>query len=216
MIATRWAALAVATVPTLAAFGATGTNLEPSALRLAVTAIVGLLASLFWPGRAATAARTMLRIAGWSLAAACLAAIALQFAGNRDQPFARVLPACAMLMLILLVTHALAARLEWRWRGKGIDAEKSPRDGWTKRSHRARARRLSAAVARPSGRAARVSPAVDCQCRTRRQPAHAPCGGERQRSAAQRMVLPARQSRRAYNSRIPAWPRSPCPTLRSR
>jgi hypothetical protein len=49
MIAMRWAVLAVATVLTLAAFGATGTDLQPSALRVAVTAIVGLLAPLFWP-----------------------------------------------------------------------------------------------------------------------------------------------------------------------
>jgi hypothetical protein len=125
MIATRWAALAVATVPTLAAFGATGADLQPSALRVAVTAIVGLLAPLFWPGRGATATRTVLRIAGWSLAAACLAAVALRFAADHGQPFARILPACAMLMLILLVTHALAAGLERRWRAKGIDAEKS-------------------------------------------------------------------------------------------
>ena len=117
--------LAVATVPTLAAFGATGTNMEPSALRLAVTAIVGLLASLFWPGRGATPARTALRVAGWSLAAACLAAVALRFAADHGQPFSRILPACAMLVLILLVTHALAAGLERRWRVDGIDAEKS-------------------------------------------------------------------------------------------
>src|SRR4029450_4550594 len=122
MIATRWAVLARATVPALAAFGATGTDLQPSALRVAVTAIVGLLAPLFWPGTGATAARPTARlvgralggacpagagadaagtargIVGWSLAAACLAAIALRFAGNQGQPFARILPACAMLM----------------------------------------------------------------------------------------------------------------------
>ncbi len=123
MITTRWALLAVATVPTLAAFDATGSNLQPSALRLAVTAIVGLLAPLFWPGRGATPARTAIRIAGWSLAAACLAAIALRFAGNHGQPFARNLPACAMLTLILLVTHALAAALEGRWRAQSGDTE---------------------------------------------------------------------------------------------
>lgn len=125
MIATRWAVLAVAAVPILAAFGAPGADLQPSALRVAVTAIVGLLAPLFWPGRGATVARTMLRIAGWSLGAACLAAIALRFVGNHGQPFARILPACAMLMLILLVTHALAAGVERHWRGKSANAESS-------------------------------------------------------------------------------------------
>ena len=46
-----------------------------------------------------------------------------EFAGNHGQPFARILPACAMLMLILLVTHALAAGLEGRLRGGSGDAE---------------------------------------------------------------------------------------------
>src|SRR4029450_9689684 len=96
MIATRWAVLARATVPALAAFGATGTDLQPSALRVAVTAIVGLLAPLFWPGRGATAARTMLRIAGWALAATCIAAIALRFAGDHRQPVVRLVPGCAL------------------------------------------------------------------------------------------------------------------------
>jgi hypothetical protein len=123
VIAARWAVLAAAAVLVLAAFGATGTALQPSALRVAVTAIVGLLAPLLWPGRGATAARTALRIAGWSLAAACVAAIALRFAGNHGQPFARTLPACGMLMLILLVTHALAAGVERYWRGKAGNAE---------------------------------------------------------------------------------------------
>ena len=123
MIAIRWTVLAVAAVPILAAFVAPGPDLQPSALRVAVTAIVGLLAPLFWPGRGATTARTTLRIAGWSLAAACLAAIALRFAGNHGQPFARILPACAMLMLILLVIHALAAGLEGRWIGQSADME---------------------------------------------------------------------------------------------
>jgi hypothetical protein len=123
MIATHWAVLAASAVPILAAFSATG--LQPSTLRVAVTAIVGLLAPLFWPGRGATAARTTLRIVGWSLAAACLAAIALRFAGNHGQPFARILPACAMLMLILLVIHALAAGVERHWRGKSGNAESS-------------------------------------------------------------------------------------------
>src|SRR4030095_3007384 len=117
MIATRWAVLAAATVLTLAAFGATGTDLQPSALRVAVTAIVGLLAPLFWPGTGATAARAPLRLGGRALAA-CWRWRALRSSGNHDQPFARILPACAMLMLILLVIHALAAVAERHWRGK--------------------------------------------------------------------------------------------------
>jgi len=123
MIVTRWAMLAMAAVLILAAFGAMATDLQPSALRVAVTAIIGLLTPLFWPGRAATSARTALRIAAWSAAAACLAAIALRIAGNPGQPFARILAACGMLMLILFVTHAMAAGLEGRLRGQAGDSE---------------------------------------------------------------------------------------------
>ena len=121
MIAARWAMLAVAGVLMLAAFGAS--DLQPSALRLAVTAIIGLIAPLFWPGNAATPTRTALRIATWSAAVACMAAIALRIAGNPGQPFARILVACGMLLLILLVTHAAAAGLEFAWHGQSRNAE---------------------------------------------------------------------------------------------
>jgi hypothetical protein len=122
MTATRWAMLAVAAVLILAAFDATATDLQPSALRVAVTAVVGLIAPLLWPGRAATPARTALRIAAWSIAAACLAAIILRIAGNPSQPIERIVPSCAMLMLILVVTHTLAAGLEGRLCGRSADA----------------------------------------------------------------------------------------------
>jgi len=121
MITARWAMLAVAGVLMLAAFGAS--DLQPSALRLAVTAVIALIAPLFWPGNAATPARTALRIAAWSAAVACMAAIALRIAGNPGQPFARILAACGMLLLILLVTHAAAAAIEVRWHGQSGNAE---------------------------------------------------------------------------------------------
>lgn len=121
MIAARWVSLAVAGVLMLAAFGAA--DLQPSALRVAVTAIIGLIAPLFWPGNAATPVRTTLRIAAWSAAVACLAAFALRIAGNAGQPFAQILAACGMLLLILLVTHAIAAGLEVRLQGQSGDTE---------------------------------------------------------------------------------------------
>jgi hypothetical protein len=121
MIAVRMATLAVAGALMLAAFGAT--HLQPSALRLAVTAIIGLIAPLFWPGNAATPARSALRIVAWSAAVACVAAIALGIAGGPGQSFARILSACGMLMLILLVTHAVAVRLEGRLHVQSGDVE---------------------------------------------------------------------------------------------
>jgi hypothetical protein len=121
MIAARWVTLAVAGVLMLAAFGAT--DLQPSALRVAVTATIGLIAPLFWPGNAATPARTALRIAAWSAAVACLAAIVLRIAGTSGQPLSRILAACGMLLLILLVTHVMAAGLEVRLVNQSGDAE---------------------------------------------------------------------------------------------
>jgi hypothetical protein len=98
------------------------TGWQPSALRLLVTAVVGLMAPLFWPGNAATPARTATRIAGWSAAAAVLAAIALRIFGGPLPAFSRLLASCSMLLLILLVTHGVAAGLEARWRGRCADA----------------------------------------------------------------------------------------------
>jgi hypothetical protein len=122
MIAMRFAALTVTTLLMLAAFGAT--SLQPSAFRVAVTAIIGLVAPLFWPGAAPTPARTALRIAAWALATAGLAATMLLFAGN-DQTLARIVPACAMLVLVLLATLALAASIERHWRYSLANSEGS-------------------------------------------------------------------------------------------
>lgn len=115
--------LLVLTLAMFAAFGATVADMQPSALRLLVTAVIGLLAPLSWPGNAATPVRTALRIAAWSAAAAGLAAIALRLLGDPVQPFSRIFGSCAMLMLVLLVTHAVASALEGRWRARSVDAE---------------------------------------------------------------------------------------------
>jgi hypothetical protein len=108
--------LLVAALMILVALGAADPDLQPSALRLMVTTAVALLAPLFWPGIAATPARTVLRVVGWSVAAACLAALALSAFGTALLAPSRAFVACAMLTLILIVTHALAAILEGQWR----------------------------------------------------------------------------------------------------
>ena len=51
----------------LAALGAAAQDLQVSARLVAVTAVVGLLAPLFWPGRADTGRLTAARSIGWSL-----------------------------------------------------------------------------------------------------------------------------------------------------
>jgi hypothetical protein len=122
MIAARWGLLFVATVSVLVALGATAPDMQPSALRLTVTAAVGVLAPLFWPGIGPAPARTALRIVAWSAAAACGAAVLLRILGGPVQPLPRILGACVMLMLMLLLVHALVAGLEAHLRRRYGDA----------------------------------------------------------------------------------------------
>ncbi|MEJ6000146.1 hypothetical protein [Paucibacter soli] len=105
----------------LVALGATAAELQPSAQRVAVTGVVGLLAPLFWPGNAGTPARNAMRIAAWSGAAAGLAALLLRGLGPPAQPLARILASCAMLLPIMLVTHAMLALLERHWCDMSVD-----------------------------------------------------------------------------------------------
>lgn len=115
--------LLVAAASVLAASGAISTHAQASSLRVEVTALLGVLAPLFWPGRAATTSGTVRRVAGWSAAVAASAAVVLLALGAR--PWDRIAAACAMLMAILVLTHAAAAVLERRWQaasGTGHDA----------------------------------------------------------------------------------------------
>jgi len=112
--------LLVASLSILAAAGATSAHSQPSALRVDVTAVIGVLAPLFWPGRAATSARTSLRVVAWSAAAAASAAIALLV--HPAQRWGAVASTCAMLMAILVLSNAAAAALERRWNAPGTDA----------------------------------------------------------------------------------------------
>ena len=112
--------LLVASLSILAAWGATSAAGQPSSLRVEVTAVIGLLAPLFWPGRAATVSRTSLRVVAWSAAAAASAAIVLL--AHPAQRAGAVASTCAMLMAILVLSHAAAAALERRWIASTTDA----------------------------------------------------------------------------------------------
>ena len=120
MIAARWGMLLVAAWSILAAWGATSAPAQPSAFRIEVTAVIGLLAPLFWPGRAANSSRTSLRVVAWTAAAAASAAIALL--AHAAQRWGAVASTCAMLMAILVLSHAAAAVLERRWSAPSADA----------------------------------------------------------------------------------------------
>ena len=125
-MAARCALLLVALLWLLAAVGAIGAgaeSLQPSALRLVVTALLAVLSLLFWPGTAHGPGCTALRVVTWSLGVAVLAAVTLKVAGQPLQPWSKVFSSCALLWLMLVLTHALAAALELRLRARGADAD---------------------------------------------------------------------------------------------
>lgn len=122
MTAARGAGLLLAAALVFVAFGGRSGELQPSAARLAATAIVALLAPLFWPGLAATPLRSALRVCAWSCGAAALAAALLLLVDGRPQVPARVAAACAMLLPIALLSHAALAALETHWRRAGVPA----------------------------------------------------------------------------------------------
>jgi hypothetical protein len=120
VIAARWGLLLVAALSIIAAWGAISGQAQPSALRVEVSAVIGVLAPLFWPGRAPTTSGTVLRVVAWSAAASASAAAFLLV--HPGQPWTRVAPACAILMAILVLVHAAAAILERRWSASSADA----------------------------------------------------------------------------------------------
>lgn len=123
MIALRWALLAVLAWLVLWVLGTTGGEQQPSALRLTVCAVIGLLAPLFWPGLGTTRVSTALRIVGWSAAAGALAGLVIVLLGAAGQPVARVAASGAMLAVILTVAHAGAALFELGLRAPLADAD---------------------------------------------------------------------------------------------
>lgn len=118
----RWAMLVAAALAILVVSGATATPMQGSSLRLAVTAVFALLAPLFWPGCGPTLARTTLRVVAWSVAVAVSAAIAILAIARPAQAWLPVVQVCAMLLALLMLSHAAAAMLERRWRARSVDA----------------------------------------------------------------------------------------------
>jgi hypothetical protein len=122
-IAARFAGLAATALLLLAALGANDADLQPSARIVLVTAVVGLLAPLFWPGRAGTARATTVRIIGWSLAGAGLAAAVAVLSGLGLERLPRAVNSLAVLFLALVAVHALAAAVEGLLRRRAAGPE---------------------------------------------------------------------------------------------
>jgi hypothetical protein len=127
VIALRWALLLAAAAGVLAAVGATDPDFQPSALRVVVAAVLGLLAPLFWPGCAATAARTAARVLVWSAAVAAAAVGLPLVLGRAPQAVPALLACAAMLLAILLPVHAAAAALQ-AWLHRRMDRADAARE----------------------------------------------------------------------------------------
>lgn len=123
MIAVRWAMLLLAALSILAALGAMSVFGQPSLLRFEVAAVIAVLAPLFWPGLGMTPVRTVLRVLGWSCAAAAMAAIAIAVLSRPTQPWLPIAVVGAMLLAILILAHAAVVLLESRWRQRSLDAD---------------------------------------------------------------------------------------------
>jgi len=108
----RFAGLAATALLLLAALGASDADLQSSARIVLVTAVVGVLAPLFWPGRAATARLTIVRIVVWSIASVGLATAIALLSGLGADRLPRAATALAVLFLALVAVHALAAAVE--------------------------------------------------------------------------------------------------------
>jgi hypothetical protein len=122
-IAARFAGLAATALLLLAALGANDADLQASARTVLVAAAIGLLAPLFWPGRADTARSTAVRIVGWSLASAGLAAAVALPLGLGVERLPRAAPALAVLLLALVTVHALAALVEGLLQRQAVGSE---------------------------------------------------------------------------------------------
>jgi hypothetical protein len=121
--AARFAGLAATALLLLAALGASDADLQASARIVLVTAVVGVLAPLFWPGRAGTVRATTVRIVGWSLASAALAAAVAVLSGLGVERLPHAATALALLFLALVAVHALAATVEGLLQRRGAGSE---------------------------------------------------------------------------------------------
>lgn len=125
MIAARWVLLLLSTAAAAAAMGVGAAELAPSAARLIVACVAALLAPLFWPGTSGSKAHPALRVVLWSLAVAALAGLVMRALGGAAQAALPILRTLAMLLPILLLTHAAAGLGEQLLRRRGVDAARS-------------------------------------------------------------------------------------------
>jgi hypothetical protein len=104
--------MALATMVTVGALnGATG-SMHGSAQRVLITAVVALLAPLFWPGKRSSRKPTAMVILAWSCVVTCLAALLLLVIGRGTHSGQSIASVCGVLLLISMTTHAAAVAVE--------------------------------------------------------------------------------------------------------
>lgn len=111
MIFVRWVLLLLTAASMLVAIGALGGEEQPAALRLAVAAVIGTLAPLFWPGPADSADGTTRRVLLWSAMCTAAAALLAGLLGGLRQPPAALAATLGLLLLMLIAVHAVTAWL---------------------------------------------------------------------------------------------------------
>lgn len=104
--------MAIATIAIVAALNESAGGVHGSAQRVLITAVVALLAPLFWPGKRRSRKGTAAAIFGWSCVATCLAALLLLLVGRAAHSAQSIASVCGMLLLITTITHGVAAAVE--------------------------------------------------------------------------------------------------------
>jgi hypothetical protein len=104
--------MAVATMVTVGALNGVTGDTHGSAQRVLITAVVALLAPLFWPGRRSSWNRTAVAVSAWSCVATCLAALLLLLVGRATHPAQSIVSVCGVLLLITMTAHGGAAAVE--------------------------------------------------------------------------------------------------------
>ena len=102
--------MALATTATISALNVT--DMQGSAQRVLITAVLALTAPLFWPGRRSSTGRTAMTIIAWSCLVTSIAALLLVVFSRVAPSIELVTRVCGVLLLITVVTHAIVVAVE--------------------------------------------------------------------------------------------------------
>lgn len=104
--------MALATATTIGALNVAVADMQSSAQRVLIAAVVALVAPLFWPGGRSSARRTAFTIIAWSFVVTFFAALLMLLLARAAYSIQSVASACGVLLLITIVTQAFAAAVQ--------------------------------------------------------------------------------------------------------